>query len=580
MIFILVSWLYVAFLAFCIGNTAHSLLGKLVQIQDETPLHFTLASLSGLLAMTFITTVLCLFIPLDLLSNLVLLILALLCLLFNKNRLQASWNYNKKLLGSTSWLLRVLFILFVFIIAYISYEPSSHHDDGLYYSQSIKWLQEYGTVKGIANLNSRMGFNSSWFILQANCGFRFLNLGLFNDLNGLIFLYMLIYSLGGINRLIKGNTSLSNIVRALFFLPLLIFHRGATDDVILYNINFITSASVDVPVCMLLWLIFLLFLEAEEPGSPSFNFRHLLIIFYSTWLVTMKIAAVPVLTLSFFIIVRLVVNRKIKHVAYILPACLLLVTPWIVRNVLVSGYLLFPFSALDILHVDWKVPLIRVIRHEIDIKETTVGLPTEAQKIPMLKWIPIWFAKLTFTQMVSLVLCAVNTIVFCLVGAWQLVRGNSGFFKKYFSRILFIVTAVAGILFWLDKAPDFRFGYGFIMIYCAFSVALFLRYFLEDLSRYIGWLAAAYVVYAACFYYSDELTHTPRMLFVRPLPYRMPAVTMKDVIINHGQVVHVVPSEDLWNAPLPAAVDYEYNEHLPVLRKTTIKDGFLPSNRN
>lgn len=40
---------------------------------------------------------------------------------------------------------------------------------------------------------------------------------------------------------------------------------------------------------------------------------------------------------------------------YLLCGCVVL-APWLVRNVLISGWLIYPFAAIDLFSVDWKIP--------------------------------------------------------------------------------------------------------------------------------------------------------------------------------------------------------------------------------
>lgn len=45
--------------------------------------------------------------------------------------------------------------------------PVVLHDTGLYHYQTIRWLSEYGTVRGLALIHERFGFASSYFALHA-----------------------------------------------------------------------------------------------------------------------------------------------------------------------------------------------------------------------------------------------------------------------------------------------------------------------------------------------------------------------------------------------------------------------------
>jgi len=41
------------------------------------------------------------------------------------------------------------------------------YDTDLYHAQTVRWINEYGTVKGLGNLHSRLGFNSLWLALAS-----------------------------------------------------------------------------------------------------------------------------------------------------------------------------------------------------------------------------------------------------------------------------------------------------------------------------------------------------------------------------------------------------------------------------
>ena len=155
-------------------------------------------------------------------------------------------------------------------------------------------------MKGLCLINPRIGFNSAWLILQANFGFHFLHAGLFNDLNGLIYLYLFIYFLQAVNRLHKGDRSISNLLQALFFLPLMILHTAATSDFWVYNSNMISAPSADLTTCLLVSLVFILFLKSGEESTDGIKLNELLIVFYSFSLIPIKLSAAPVLLFPFF----------------------------------------------------------------------------------------------------------------------------------------------------------------------------------------------------------------------------------------------------------------------------------------
>ena len=355
MIFIFLSWLYITLIVYCIGNGFHHVLRSGFKTENPATDHFSIVCISGMLVLSFLTTLFCLFIPLGFISNLIILGLALFAVYFTRQHFVADVKFHLGELRKTPLLLVFLFLVFLFIIGYLSHLGSSLHDDGLYYSTSIKWLQEYGTVKGLCLINPRIGFNSAWLILQANFGFQFLHTGLFNDLNGLVYLYFFIYFLQAVNRLHKGDRSVSNLLQALFFLPLLILHTAATSDFWVYNSNMISAPSADLTTCLLISLVFILFLKSGEESATE-NQDQRLIVFYSFSLIPIKLSAAPVLLFPFFILIKSVRTGEMRRGLIIVLSFSGLLIPWLIRNILLSGWLIFPFTGLDIFHFDWKAP--------------------------------------------------------------------------------------------------------------------------------------------------------------------------------------------------------------------------------
>lgn len=58
-------------------------------------------------------------------------------------------------------------IVLFFIISLIGIQQVIWADTGLYHTGAIKWMAQYGLVKGLALLQIRYGLVSSWFCLAA-----------------------------------------------------------------------------------------------------------------------------------------------------------------------------------------------------------------------------------------------------------------------------------------------------------------------------------------------------------------------------------------------------------------------------
>jgi hypothetical protein len=573
MLVIILSWICIVALAYLVGVGVHALVGRVTGSPAAVRMHFSLKCLSGLMGLSFISTALCLFMPLGLVSNLIDIAVAAAVVIFCRDMLRISLDADRERLRQMYWIPGLLFVLFVFIMAYLSLMASSHHDDGLYYSTSIRWLEEYGTVKGIANINPRIGFDSTWHILQANFGFRYLHWGLFNDLNGLIFLLVLLYSLGGMHDLIRGSGGFSSGVKALVMLPILAFHFGATSDVMLFNVNFISSSSPDIPACLLIFIVFLLFLEGRDVSEGGIVPGDLLVVLYSIWLCSIKFSSVPIGLLSCFVLWRLIRRRLFRPVIIMVVATGVFVIPWLIRNVMISGYLLFPLSSVDLFHVPWKLPSRDVKWHENAVKafilSTDVNRPFD---IPFTKWFPKWLSELDFIRKVIMGMVLFATVCYLSTAGWLILRRKAHVFHRCQREIVFIVAGGAGIFFWLTQAPDFRFGYGFLLVYCIFFLTALFYYFLESFYSRVARPAMLFMAVLALGYY-DGVWRGIKPYFEAPISYRMPS-EMEKAELGPGQYLYLVRHDDSWNAPLPAANANEYGALLPVYIGQSVKDGF------
>ncbi|WP_407525931.1 LIC_10190 family membrane protein [Lacibacter sp. MH-610] len=581
MIPVLLSWIFIAFVSFHTGVIFHCLLNYKDGFERPFMAHFSVITISGLLVTGFISNVLCLFIPLGLFSQLLLLVVAVAGMIAFKNQTLFVVKYNVELLKQTPFLILLLSTTYLFILAYLSSLPSSHVDDGLYYSTSIKWLQEYGTVKGLANINPRIAFNSSWLVLQAHHSFSFLKIGLFNDLNGLLFFLIFIYTLGGILKLLRGDYSFQTLLRALILLPALCFHHSAESDFMLFNINFLSSPSADIPAAVLTWFIFLLLIENAKVLQQTKGQQELQGIFllYCVMLVTIKLTTAPVLLLPLFLWINNWRMRHFKAVVLMGLLSVILLLPWLIRNVLLSGYLVFPFSAIDIFNVDWKLPLENVYWFESAVKAFAIsGQPETSDAANIAAWFPAWFEKLNFVNSVLLIMVLLCTVSYLLIAAVQFLKKGLSFFSAYAAVVLTLVIAASGILLWFLKGPDFRFGYGFIILYCSFGVVWMTRFFLEDLSKYTSWFALTVIVVAIVFVHSSDLFNSFIYFSAKPLTPRMPD-QLKTGSFTGGEKIYIVPGGGIWNAPLPATTEEEYIYIKPEMRGKSIKDGFYAVNK-
>lgn len=354
-------------------------------------------------------------------------------------------------------------IPFILIGLSISLQQPSVFDSGLYHIQSIKWIEEYATVPGLANLHHRFGFNPTIFNVYALTSLKcFFDQEIFS-INFVLFSIFVIYFIHKLYYIFK-QSGINNyfIFYSLFFYVLLLLSGT------------ISSPAPDFLSSTLLLFIFLQLIDTyKKDTSPTLKtFMPLLIC--STYCIMAKLSTLPI---GLFILYVLFSYRQnTKQLIGIVIGLVLICIPWFIKTILLTGWVLYPFSAIDLFDFDWKVPT-EMVQH---LNAEIVGWARcpndyyyEAAHLPMAKWVPLWWHSLT----ISIKLLIISSIVFPILL----------FFGQIFKIIpikhhlnMILLTALLGVCFWFLTAPDFRFGQIFILI----AVCSPLLYIHSDLSLF------------------------------------------------------------------------------------------------
>lgn len=227
----------------------------------------------------------------------------------------------------------LLLVISLLIIAQCATAPFVV-DNESYYIQSIKWLNEYGLIKGVANLHIFLGQTSGWHLTQSAFNFSFLY-GKFNDLSGLCLL------LGNIFALFKFDNYLKTGHREDLFFGLL-----PIANVLLFQ--FISAPSPDIPVYILSFLIFSAWFEKSDADSVA------IITVFALFTVLIKTTSVVILALPFLLLCQHF-RMVYSNIGRLFLTGLAVLILFIVKNTIVSGYPLFPVTT-PFFAFDFAVP--------------------------------------------------------------------------------------------------------------------------------------------------------------------------------------------------------------------------------
>lgn len=331
MLLIILSWIYILFTTINLGFG----LDKIINLKQN---NFVITSFFGLISTCIFASIWGFFERINIEFHVFLLFLN--CFLFFKYHSEIRLKYQlfieeiKNLKASLQLFLGFITIL---IIAQCSTAPYVI-DNESYYIQTIKWLNEYGFVKGLANLHIFFGQTSGWHILQSAFNFSFLYKN-FNDLSGFCLL------LGNIFAIFKLNAYFSNENKNYLIVGLVPLAN-------LFFFQFISAPSPDLPVYILTFLLFYYFIK-DFSNSTIENFNLITILVF--FVIFIKPIFFPFLLFPFILFFF---NYKSLY-KKLLPATTIGFIFGIIlisKNIIISGFPLFPLTNFQFLKFDFSVP--------------------------------------------------------------------------------------------------------------------------------------------------------------------------------------------------------------------------------
>lgn len=466
-------WSYIFCITLVYGLIGIIFFQKLALQESSQPVSLPLASILGLILLTTASTYLSLVIKIGRTANILFIAGAVIFVVWQRKiytqYLVEKWKEYRRT-NPLVWIL--VAAAFVAILAR-SVEPPHDYDTGLYHAQAIRWVEQYRVIPGLGNLHFRLAYDSSFFISSALFSMSFLGLGSFHTLGSFITFLGCAYSLGKLDSLLQNKISLSNIT-ALFviFLPFRFFS-------VLFS-----SPQPDIPAAVLTWLIFLISLEKiEKRESDLFDISFLIICLFTTFVITIKVSILTIIILPLFFFIYILRSTRPFKILLIPAMVLVILSPWLIRNIILSGYLIYPFPALDLFHFDWKIPK-EVAQFDIDWIKSYARIPREDKNVvlamPFSDWIKRWYVWQNKPSRQLYYLIAAGFPFLLAVTAIR-TRSQKDRFRENLGSLVLYLTAIAGLIYWFIQAPSFRFGIGFIGIFACLVAAPLLKWLITSL---------------------------------------------------------------------------------------------------
>ena len=545
MLFIMINWLYVLITTFCLGYAFSRLAGKLFGYRIKSVDGLLMA---GLGAATVYAQFFSLFYRVSLLANVVLVIFSAMTVLF--------WYQDMKRLLTESFrgssravkiLIPVLFVLW----AYFTSRGYMVHDTKLYHAQSIRWIEEYGIVPGQGVVNSRFSYNSSVFSLAALYSLKFVFGQSMHAMSGWFAFLLSVTTLDIIKGVKKFRLSDFANVAAIYYLTLI------TDEVLAPSSDYAT-------MCVLFFLVIKWLRLLEQPKEDQQTAPYGLLCVLGVYALTLKLTAGLILLLLIKPAYRLLKEKQWKQILCYLLLGILTAAPWLIRGVLISGWLLYPFPALDLFDLPWKQKTEWVKTDAGAIKTWGRGVNNSVLAAqPIWEWYGTWFKTLSLMEK-GIALVDIAALV-SFVGAAIAV-----FLRKNWEnldRLLVCATAACSYLYWQTSAPLPRYGYTYMLLLPALVFGWGILLLKKD--RLLRGGLALYGVYKIVMLISYIAGCAWYPAYIRQVDYYSADTEVWTVEVD-GAEFYCTEEDGIGYAYFPGSSAYEEFR----LRGNGLKDGF------
>lgn len=458
----ILNWIYILFTIFCMGFAFSKF--------SEKVLHYSFKRvdtvlMTGLVIATVYAQIFSLFYRVSIEANIIMLLCCVvICITMGKKMI----SFLKDAFRSCSLSRKIIIALLFLAWSYFTSRGYMVYDMNLYHGQSIRWIEEYGVVKGLGNLHSRFGYNSSVFAVSALYSMKFIFGRSLHAVNGLIAFLLSVGILDLGKAFSRKRMLLSDYARvgAIYYLTTI------WDEIIAPSSDYAVMCTVFFIVIK--WLAQL---EEEDESRRNNIAPYALLCVAAVYALTLKVSAGLILILLIKPAYMLLKEKRWKEICIYLVLGLVVAVPWFARTVIITGWLLYPFPALDLFDFDWKMTDVEMIKIDAALigvwakGANSIGLyPTLEQ------WFPNWFKNELFTTEKLLILAdifscfivVIMTIVILVKKQWQKL-----------DSLLVLLTMFGCYLFWQFSAPMTRYGYAYVLL----MAALTFGYLLEHLKR-------------------------------------------------------------------------------------------------
>ena len=549
MLSIFADWIYILFTTFCMGFGFFIFVDRVLHYKVQRMDSILVA---GLAIATVYAQIFSLLYRVNIEANILMLVVCFVIVIIWRQQIFA---FLREAYQKSSRIRKILIPILLLIWCYFTSRGYMVPDTDLYHAQSIRWIEEYGVVKGQGLLNGRFAYNSSIFSVTALYSLKFILGRSLHTLNGWLAFVMSVGLLDLGKCFQRKKMLLSDFARvaAAYYLTLI------WDEVV--------APSPDYFVMCILFFIAIKWLTQLEASENSDNIApYSLLCVLGAYALTLKLAAGLILVLLLKPAFILLKKKRWKDIAVYMVLGLLTTVPWMTRTVFISGWLFYPFAALDLFSVDWKMRDVWAIN--IDAAQIKVWAKAANEmgiNAPLRQWFPHWFMT-SLSSMQKLVVAGdlISCVIVPLAGVKLVIKKQ---WKQL--EVLFVLFAMmSSYLYWQLSAPMPRYGYAYMLLLPALTMGYLLQN--RKISRVVYALFMVFGLYKFYIGFDYIMNSYLEQAYIWQIDYHTYDVESYDL---NGVTIYIWTESLSGYGPVPACNWSSIEEGLE-LRGDGIKDGF------
>lgn len=362
------------------------------------------------------------------------------------------------------------YLVILFLFCFFTHDNSLNYDSPFYHLQILKWSSEYKITFGLVNLEQRYAMPSIWHQFLSFFNYEILNF------NPVYLVSIIIFSLffnQAINEKDYKKFSSLYIIFVNFFLFFFSLIHPFQDGIIF---NHLGSPETDIIGIVFFSYSFYFFIKILEDKKIE-DFYYLLIFVFYGILTKISYAYLAFLLLSSLFIFKkkIFVNKKI----FIALTTVLFF--WFIRNLIISGCLIFPIS-FTCFDFSWSnnISEIDYFLNEAKSWSRSTRLRINAANfeytLNSFEWFIPWFKDYYMNTSILKIL----SITF-LFSSTSLIIGiflNNLKFKEIINKnnLIILIFIILGIYAWM-QVPEVRYGHGLIILLIFFNFLIFVKSF-------------------------------------------------------------------------------------------------------